>query len=136
MSIYDFIDYANKNPLKFIDYCEIIINEYGGVLMARPSHIEAAVQYIMKKEKLSRKEVFNNIPNECSPLEWIVDKYGLIAVWYSGYIYSAYKKINRAQKKTIKELMRHSLINNMKPYIYGTHEYCNYLKRKELFGID
>lgn len=136
MSIYDFIDYANKNPLKFIDYCEIIINEYGGVLMARPSHTEAAIQYIMKKEKLSRKEVLSNIPNECSPLEWIVDKYGLIAVWYSGYMYSTYKKINRAQKKTIKELMRHLLINNVKPYTYGAHEYCNYLKRKELFGMD
>lgn len=136
MSIYDFIDYANKNPLKFIDYCEIIINEYGGVFMARPSHTEAAVQYIMKKEKLSRKEVFNNIPNECSPLKWIVDKYGLIAVWYSGYMYSTYKNINRAQKKTIKELMRYSLINNINPYIYGAREYCNYLKRKELFGID
>lgn len=128
MSVYDFIEYTKKDPLKFINYCEVIINEYGGIIIAKPSHVIAMINYISDKYNISKEEIKNEIPFDCLPIEWLVDKYNFISVWYSGYMYSNYHKPNRAQKKTIKELMNHSLINNENPFIAKAYAYGDSLK--------
>lgn len=67
----------------------------------------------------------------CLPLEWCVDKYGLIAVWYCGYMYSSYKKSpNRFQRRSLDILLKHGLI--IEEYVRPATEYKNYLYRKSI----
>ena len=100
LSIYEFLDEVKRNPNKWINYCEIIILRSGLIIISNPSHTESVIAYAMKQEKITREELMNNIPKTCLPLEWIVDKYGLVAYWYSGYMESS-KGLNKFQKHTI-----------------------------------
>ena len=134
MSVNDFVEYTKQNPNKFISYCEVIIDEIGNIIIARPSHTETAIAYAMSKENKSRKEISDSIPDLCLPLEWIVDKYGLIAVWYNGYMFSSYKKSpNRFQRRTLDILLKNRLI--VEEYVQPASEYRLYLKRKDM-GIE
>lgn len=133
-NIHDFIKYTKENPLKYISYCEVIIDPYGNIIIASPSHTETVVKYVMEKENKTRQELKKEIPMHCLPLEWCVDKYGLIAVWYCGYMYSAYKRTpNRFQRKGLDILLENGLIKE--EYIQPANEYKNYLYRKSL-GIE
>ena len=130
-NIYDFINYIKKNHKNFINYCEIIIDRYGNIIICRPSHTETVLKYVMEKENKTRDEVMNNIPITCSPLKWCVDKYGLIAIWHCGYIYGTYKRKqpNRFQRRSINILIENGLIkDNGTP----TREYSLYLYRKSI----
>ena len=134
LNIYDFIEYTKQNKLKFISYCEIILDPYGKVIICKPSHTETALAYAMEKENKTRKEMKESIPMHCLPLEWCVDKYGLIAVWYCGYMYSSYKRApNRFQRKSLDILLKNGLITE--EYCKPANEYKLYLMRKEM-GIE
>jgi hypothetical protein len=88
----------------------------------------------MQKENKSRNEVCKSIPIAYSPMHWILDKYGLIAVWYNNYIYGTYinKQPNKFQRKTLELLELNYLIaGSGEP----TDEYGLYLKRKKM-GIE
>lgn len=132
MSIYDFIEYTKKNPLNFINYCEVIIDPYGNIIIANPSHTETALKYAMEKENKTRDQIIQELREIfCLPLEWVVDKYGLIAVWNCGYMYSSYKRSpNRFQKRTLNILLKNNLIKE--EYVRPASEYKNYLFRKSM----
>lgn len=133
-NIYDFVKYAKQSG-RYISYCEIIIDPYGNIIECKPSHTETVVEYAMEKENKSREEIKNEIPKLCSPLEWIVDKHGLIAVWYCGYMYGTYKnkKLNRFQRRSLDILIKNGLIKE--EYVQPATEYCKYLYRKSI-GIE
>lgn len=134
LSIYNFIDFTKQNRMKFINYCEIILDPYGKVIICQPSHTETVLAYAMEKEGKTREEIVDTIPKLCLPLEWYVDKYGLIAVWNCGYMYSSYHRApNRFQKKSIKLLLDNGLIKE--EYCKPASEYKLYLQRKEM-GIE
>lgn len=135
MTIDEFIQLTKKEPLKWINYCEIILTPSGGVLIANPSHTEALIQYVMDKEHKSKDEVKNEIPKSCLPIEWIVDKYRLVAVWHCGYMYH-HTGPNRFQKRSIEKLEEFKLICSKETqYNKPATEYKNYLYRKSL-GIE
>lgn len=128
MNRYQFINYTDENKLEYTGYCEVLIDRDGSVILAIPSHTEAIINYIAKKEEKTNKEIKNAISGVCLPLEWCVDKYGIIAVWHNGYIYPTYKKITKRQSKTLKLLRKHKLINDT--FNKPATEYGNFLKRK------
>ena len=131
LNIHDFIKYTKENKLKFINYCEIILDPYGKVIICNPSHSETALAYAMEKENKTREEMKKEIPITCLPLEWCVDKYGLIAVWHCGYMYSSYKRTpNRFQRKSLNILLENGLIKE--EYCKPASEYKLYLERKAI----
>lgn len=126
MNRYQFINYTKEDELKWINYCEILIDRNGDVILAVPSHVEAIINYIAYKEKKSNKKIKDLIKHSsCLPIEWCVDKYGIIAVWYNGYMYSTYKKITKSQLKTLKLLRENKLINDT--YNRPATAYCDYI---------
>ncbi len=129
--IFEFIDHVKQNKDDYINYCEVIIDPYGNIIKANPSHSEAVVSYAMEKENKTREQIKNELPIHCLPLEWCVDKYGLIAVWYCGYMYSSYKNTpNRFQRRSLDILLKHGLIKE--EYVQPATEYKNYLWRKSM----
>ena len=130
MSILEFMEYTKKNPDKFINYCEIIITPTGSIIQCIPSHQETAIKYAMLKEEKTRKELSNSIPMWCSPLSFLIDKYGLIAVWYDFYIGSKRHGVNRFQKRTIDLLTKNGLVDFAEHNL--TNEYGLYLEREKL----
>ena len=71
MNPQQFIDMTKLHSKEWIRYCEILINEQGNILLARPSHMERLILYMMEIEKINRQDVFKLIPFECSPLYYI-----------------------------------------------------------------
>lgn len=134
MSILEFINYTKAHPLNFINYCEVLIDQYGAIIICKPSHPETALQYVATYCNKTRQQIIDEIPNDCLPLDWCVDRYGLIAVWHNGYICSSYKNgPNRFQKRAIKLLLKNNLIKE--DFIERANEYVLYLKRKSM-GIE
>ena len=135
MTINEFIELTKQEPLNWINYCEIILTVTGKVLLARPSHTQAIINY--EKELLGKTDddIRNEIPNMCLPLEWFVDKNNFVAVWYCGYMYPS-KGLNRFQKRSIKLLEDNGLIQKYNQYNMVANEYTLHLKRKELYDID
>ena len=133
-TINEFIEHTKRNKLNYICYCEVIIDPLGNIIESKPCHTETVIEYAMEKENKSKEEIKNEIPLTCLPLEYCVDKYGLIAVWYCGYMYSEYKKgPNRFQSRSLDILIKHDLITE--DYVRPAAEYKNYLYRKSL-GIE
>lgn len=132
MNIYEFIEITRKEPMSWIQYCEIIIEPTGNIILARPSHEQAIVAYAMKKENKTRDEIYAELLSDCClPVEWFVDKYKLIAVWYSGYMCHI-KGPNRFQKKVIELLQKEGLVESRNPHIRNATEYTDYFKRQEI----
>ena len=132
MNIYEFIEFTKQNKDRFINYCEVLIDPKGNIIICKPSHTATAVQYAAEFDNKTILHIKNEIPFTCSALEWCIDKYGLVAVWYFGFMYSDYKNgPNRFQKRTINLLIRNDLIDaDYKSW--PTHEYKLYLYRKSI----
>lgn len=127
MNILKFIHYTKENPLKFITYCEIMILPTGGIELVNSSHTETALEIAARLECITKDELKSSIPKYVEPLNYIVSKYGLVAVWYNNIMYN---KLNRFQKHTI-DLLKYNELISKEPIIYETNEYQNYLKRKK-----
>lgn len=134
-NIYEFIKRTKQYDKRYISYCEAIIDPFGNIIEVMPSHTETAIAYAMEKENKSKEEIKRGIPKLCLPLEWCIDKYGLVAIWYSGYMYGTYKrkKPNRFQRRSLDILIKNGLI--LEVYKNSISEYGNYLYRKSL-GIE
>lgn len=134
MSVDDFVNLTQKEPLKWINYCEILLDKIGRVIICQGSHATTAINYAAKVNNVSPKEMAYEIrETQCDPLEWIIDKYGIIAIWYNGYIHGA--RINRFQKRSINILKKNKLICNDERFMYirESNEYRNYLYRESLY---
>ena len=60
--IFEFIDHVKQNKDDYINYCEIIIDPYGNIIKANPSHSEAVVSYAMEKENKTREQIKTEKP--------------------------------------------------------------------------
>ena len=101
------------------------------MLLLDGSHATTAIQYAALSDYKSIDEIKNEIMEDyCDPLNWVVDKYGIVAIWNNGYVYNG--KLNRLQKRSISILQENDLMrDDTALFKTETHEYRNYLKRKE-----
>lgn len=136
MTVEKFINYTKRHPLKWINYCEILIDSDGSVILARPSHQEALIKYCMKKYSMTREDYLDTVPMWCGN-SYIVEKENLICVWYRELLLP--KKIlelNNFQLHTIEKLEETGLImprNSRQDSV--ANDYSCYLYRKSL-GIE
>lgn len=129
-TIDQFIELTKRNPDDWKGYCEILIDNDGSVILARPSHQEALIQYYCDKENITREEMMKLFPIEYSPSHLIIDKYNLISVWYMCIIYS-YNNINDNQRNTLDILTdNHLILPSDKINQCPTREYRLYLERE------
>ena len=102
------------------EYCEIVIYPDGNIELARPSHTETLFRYYRNKYHMTRDEINEEIPFDCSPLHYTIEKENLVSVWYQFIICS--EKITPKQEKTLKFLVNHELISDKYARTYS-HEY-------------
>ena len=124
----DFIIYTKKHPSDWIQYCEVLIDPNGAVILCRPSHQETAVQYAMCIEDKERDSIREEIPMEFSPFHYLIGKYGLVGIWYEFGIYSNYKGLNQFQKHTLDLLRNNNLISDTFE-LSPTNEFNLYIER-------
>lgn len=105
-----FLQLAKKNKWK--KYCEIIITRGGRIMLAVPSHQYCLLNYLYEKEHVDDEWYRNNISTRLSPTHFVVDKYGLISVWYDNIIYSKEKDISKAQMETLNMLRDNDLLSD------------------------
>lgn len=130
-TIDQFIELTKLNPDNWKGYCEILIDNDGSVILARPSHQEALIQYYCNKENITRDQAVESIPISYSPLHFIVDKYNIISVWYMCIIYS-YNNMNNDQRNTLDILAdNHLILPSDEIDQYPTREYRIYLERED-----
>lgn len=133
LTINQFLHIAKMDPDSWKGYCEILIDNDGFIILARPSHYEALLEYYCNKENITRDQAVENIPISYSPLHFIVDKYNIISVWYNSIIYS-YDNMNYKQKHVLDKLLYHHLISSSVLYNQqATREYRLYLERKNKY---
>lgn len=61
----------------WINYCEIIIDKDGKIIIANPSHIEA----MLRLTKRNREDIYNEMPITASPIHWFVNYLEYVSVW-------------------------------------------------------
>lgn len=87
ITVDEFLSMVNKEPFKWVCYCEIIILNNGLILLARPSHTECVINYAMQKESKTRTEIIELLRQDLlSPLEYYISKYQMVAVWYDNLL--------------------------------------------------
>lgn len=109
MNVYEFLNLVKQDPDKWKNYCEIIIMTSGKIELARPSHTEKIIDIYCEIESITRKEFAEEFPVNLSIIDFIVEKYSLISVWYNYIIRPT--KINRFQQRTLQILIENGLIN-------------------------
>ncbi|MEG1433239.1 hypothetical protein [Eubacterium sp.] len=82
----------------YINYCEAIILPNGKICFAEPSHLEALISIYGKE----RVDIFSEMPVTESPIDYLLDKTGCVAVWYNCRIYAS---INQKQVDTLSYLL-------------------------------
>lgn len=134
MTCDEFISLTRREPLNWINYCEILVTKSGQIILARPSHQEACIHYAMEVEHKTRSEIECELREEClCPSDFYVDKYGLICVWYECILTS--DSIYRFQQHTLDKLVAEGLISKRCGRVISS-EYRNYLERKELSNCE
>ena len=132
MDIIEFIKFTKQYKYKFINYCEVLIDPKGYIIITNPSHVLTAITYIATHNNKTIEEVRNEVPIEYSPLHWYIYKYGLMSVWYDYCLHSTYKKCpTKFQKRSLNLLIRKGLVSN-NITITRAYEYTLYLKRKSM----
>jgi hypothetical protein len=94
-----------------VGYCEAIIYPNGNIEDAIPGH----TYKLMSITNKSRKEIDEMIPNNASPLDWLLGYTKCIALWYD---FLKYDSITKEQLNTIQELVNHNILNDV---IIGIH---------------
>lgn len=129
----EFIKFTQSESEKnnWLYYCEIIILDNGKIMLARPSHQLAVEKYFFETQNEMNYDEFNEIMLEyvLSPTDFIIDKLGIICVWYDYIRASNHRGINRFQFITLKKLDKAGLINFNN--VLSTSEYHFYLNRKK-----
>lgn len=100
----------------------------GDIILARPSHQEAMIEYVSIIENTSIECVKDFLRSEyIVPTEFYAGKYNVISIWYDYMIRSEY--MTSSQNDSINMLKAEGLIDsNCKVVI--SHDFSNYLFRK------
>lgn len=61
-----------------INYCEAIIDKEGMVKNIKPNH----VQTLIRETNLPEELIWLLMPIDATPIKWLVDYTGCVAVWY------------------------------------------------------
>lgn len=129
-TINKFIAYTEANPTRWINYCEVLMTAEGDIILARPSHAEAAIQYAAELEQKSVDEVKDFLRKEMlSPIEFYAGKYKLIAIWYDCVVTDSLYECNDYQIDSFNKLKDAGLIR-AEQRVMKSREYYNYLVRK------
>ena len=67
---------------KWICYNESIITPNHKIIAARPSHEMCLARLVMESQNISYEELRNMIPVYASPVNYIVERYHYISIWY------------------------------------------------------
>lgn len=102
MSVHEYI-----KQHKHINYCEAIIDKDGLIIDVKPNHI----QTLIRETGLSQDEINTMMPTSCSPIDWLVDYTGCIAVWYEGVIIPT-TGFTKKQKESALLLVENNIIKN------------------------
>jgi hypothetical protein len=92
-------EFAEKHGT--IDYCEVIITPSGLVFEARPSHIEWQINKIISITGVSREFLYDAMPESESPIDWMCDFTGCIAVWFDTSMVPSMDKLTDEQAEAI-----------------------------------
>ena len=101
MNVKDYIEKYHDD----ICYCEAIIYPNGDIEEANPGH----TYKLMSVTDKSREELDKIIPNNASPLEWLLGYTNCVAIWYDFFKYGS---ITKEQLDTIQELVNHGMLSN------------------------
>lgn len=107
---YNVHNFIEEYKDKWISYCEVIIDPYGLVYIARPSHQETLIRLAMNKLKVTRDELNNLVPREYyfDMITWLTMQTKCVAVWYDSLHYN---KLTRYQKRTLNLLKENGMID-------------------------
>jgi murein DD-endopeptidase MepM/ murein hydrolase activator NlpD len=81
--VFDFVKYVKDHPMNFINYCEIMINPFGRIIMCNPSHEQTAIKWACYKEKKTKQEEalnaleanVENLENKQSQSDSLIEKF-------------------------------------------------------------
>ena len=107
-----FISYTKVNSNLFINYCEIVIDRYGGIHMAIPSHEEKLIEMVCNDlGMIDKKDIiqkYRESKTHMSPVEYLCSLIGAISIWYGGM---CAPQVNNTQIHILTRLYEEKLIN-------------------------
>lgn len=108
-----FIKYTKVDSYSFINYCELIIDKYGGVHTAVPSHEEKLIDMVSNELRIDKETIIKNYKESgliVSPIEYLCSLIDAISVWYDK-LYAP--NINDIQDHVLRRLYEEGLIKIM-----------------------
>lgn len=87
----------------YINYCECIIDKDGLIEYANPNHIKVLIKYTGKTED----EIYNEMDIFDSPIHWLIQRTGCIAVYTNGYLLP--DKVTDKQRFSLEALITNKL---------------------------
>ena len=132
LEVQEFIDFTQTEPDMWKCYCEILITKEGKVILARPSHQIALLNYEADMQGRDLDIVVDEFPYTAAPESYVVDKRQIIAVWYTAVLVSS-NGISDSQKETLDKLVYYNLIHDQ----YRTDETNEYhlFQEREKMGV-
>lgn len=112
VSVNEFIEKTKQNPMRYYNYCELVITPTGMIYEAIPSHQELMIHLYCKAYKCTRnefnKEFLSSRLVYLNFMSYLMKKLNCVCVWYQQQDY--YKKLNRYQRITLEKLSYNKLI--------------------------
>lgn len=93
-----FEEFNKEYKSKWINYCEIIIDKEGMIIIANPSHTEAMLRLTGE----TRDIIYKKMPIYASPIHWFVKYLEYVSVWNKFQLIP--ETINIFQMKTLELL--------------------------------
>lgn len=90
-----------------VNYCEAIISPTGMIAYAEPSHCRALAATM---GHMTEDEMYINMPDDVSPIDYLVNKTKYVSVWYSMAIYPE-EGFNRVQSVVLDKLYDNGIIS-------------------------
>lgn len=132
LTVDEFIKFTESEPDNWINYCEINMLPNGRVFLARPSHRESIIQFVMEKEGKTRTDIqFEMTKDLLSPTSFYIDKYKLVAIWFNYILHSRESGLTDEQELALSKLEAAHLIRYRHGSVATTSEYTNYLYRQK-----
>lgn len=107
---FDDFCHAHFDVNQYQNYCEAVILPNGEIEYAVPAHVFYLEALYLKCEPIQiqinprlQYQLQTEMPIEASPLHWLVDKLGVVSVWYNSLVCPM--NITKAQIQTINQLI-------------------------------
>lgn len=107
-----------KHKLNYVDYLEVIIDEYGEIHYAVPSHQEFLIKYYCEKHNMTRDELNKICPHEYyfNFLFWLCSISKCVSVWNDSIIFDKNQLTSR-QIASLTALHHHKLYRGEIPQL-------------------